>query len=120
MQGLALGIYGMGNIGTAIAAYTAPVIAGLFGWQWAFWVLILPLLVMAAVFWVLGRDAPVTGPRPTVTAGLSLFREELTPWVLSLFYFLTFGGFVALGLYLPTGGLYYQMLKVQRDMLVTL
>ncbi|HET7478831.1 MAG TPA: nitrate/nitrite transporter [Rubrobacteraceae bacterium] len=101
MQGLALGIYGMGNIGTAIAAYTAPSIAASYGWQWAFWVFIIPLVAMAAVFWVMGRDAPSTGPRPSVTAGIALFREEVMPWVLSLFYFLTFGGFVALGIYLP-------------------
>jgi len=101
MQGLALGIYGMGNIGTAVAAYTAPAIAAFYGWQWAFWVYIVPLLVMAGIFWVLGRDAPSTGPRPSVTAGISLFRQEIMPWVLSLFYFLTFGGFVAMGIYLP-------------------
>jgi NNP family nitrate/nitrite transporter-like MFS transporter len=101
MQGLVLGIYGMGNIGSAIAAYAAPAIAAFYGWQWAFWVFILPLAALAVVFWLLGRDAPATGPRPSVTAGISLFRREVMPWVLSLFYFLTFGGFVALGIYLP-------------------
>jgi MFS transporter, NNP family, nitrate/nitrite transporter len=101
MQGLALGIYGIGTIGTAVAAYTAPAIAGALGWRWAFWVYIVPLVVMAAVFWLLGRDVPSSGPRPSVGSALGLFREELMPWVLSLFYFLTFGGFVAMGLYLP-------------------
>ena len=101
MQGLALGIYGIGTIGTAIAAYSAPAIAGALGWQWAFWVYIVPLVVMAAVFWLLGRDVPNSGTRPSITSAVGLFREELMPWVLSLFYFLTFGGFVAMGLYLP-------------------
>jgi MFS transporter, NNP family, nitrate/nitrite transporter len=101
MQGLVLGIYGMGNIGSAIATYAAPAIAAFYGWRWAFWVFILPLMAMAAIFWLLGRDAPSTGPRPSVTAGISLFGREVMPWVLSLFYFLTFGGFVALGIYLP-------------------
>lgn len=100
-QGLALGLYGMGNIGTALAAYAAPAIAGSLGWQWAFWFFIVPLIVMAAVFWILGRDAPSSGPRPSLAEGIRLFRRELMPWVLSLFYFLTFGGFVALGIYLP-------------------
>ena len=100
-QGLALGIYGIGTIGTAIAAYSAPAIAGAVGWQWAFWVYIVPLVVIAAVFWLLGRDVPSSGPRPSITSAVGLFREELMPWVLSLFYFLTFGGFVAMGLYLP-------------------
>ena len=101
MQGLALGIYGMGNIGSAIAAYTAPSVAAAWGWQWAFWAYVVPLVAFAGVFWVMGRDAPTTGPRPSATAGIALFRQELMPWVLSLFYFLTFGGFVAMGLYLP-------------------
>lgn len=101
MQGLALGIYGMGNIGTALAAYTAPAIAGSFGWQWAFWVFVIPLAIMAAVFWFMGQDAPTTGPRPSIMEGFTSFRQEVVPWVLSLFYFLTFGGFVALGIYLP-------------------
>jgi Major Facilitator Superfamily len=64
-------------------------------------VFILPLVAMAAIFWLLGRDAPSTGPRPSVTAGISLFGRGVMPWVLSLFYSLTFGGFVALGIYLP-------------------
>jgi NNP family nitrate/nitrite transporter-like MFS transporter len=58
MQGLVLGVYGMGNIGSAIAAYAAPAIAAFYGWQWAFWVFIVPLVAMAVVFWILGRDAP--------------------------------------------------------------
>ena len=91
----------MGNIGTAVAAYSAPAIAAFYGWQWAFWVFIIPLIAMAAIFWIFGRDAPSTGPRPSVTAGIGLFRQEAMPWVLSLFYFLTFGGFVAMGIYLP-------------------
>jgi MFS transporter, NNP family, nitrate/nitrite transporter len=101
-QGFALGIYGVGNAGNALAAYSAPSIAAAFGWQWAFWIFIIPLVVLAAVFWFLGQDAPVAGPRPSLTEGMSVFKQELVPWVLALFYFLTFGGFVALGIYLPT------------------
>ncbi|AHY45855.1 Nitrate/nitrite transporter [Rubrobacter radiotolerans] len=100
-QGLALGIYGMGNIGTAVAAYSAPAIAAALGWQWAFWAFVLPLVVFAGIFWTLGRDAPRSGPRLPVTEGMKVFKDEVMPWVLALFYFLTFGGFVALGIYLP-------------------
>ena len=31
--GLANGIYGMGNIGTAVSSFLAPPIAGIIGWQ---------------------------------------------------------------------------------------
>jgi NNP family nitrate/nitrite transporter-like MFS transporter len=100
-QGMALGIYGMGNVGTAIAALVAPALAAAGGWPLAFWALAPVVLGMGAIFWLFGRDAP--GPRLGGSLG-----QRLTPlrrpmaWVLSLFYFLTFGGFVAMSVYLPT------------------
>ncbi len=48
-QGLVLGIYGAGNIGTAIAAFTVPRIAETAGWPWAFWTFIPAVLLMALV-----------------------------------------------------------------------
>ena len=101
-QGMALGVYGMGNIGTAVAALSAPALANaLGGWQWAFWGYVPVVVAMAAVFWLFGRDAP--GPRPagSLAARLAPFRRP-PAWVLSLFYFVTFGGFVAISVYLPT------------------
>ena len=59
-QGMALGIYGMGNIGTAIAALVAPPIASTFGWPFAFWVFVPVVLVMGALVFLFGRDAPGT------------------------------------------------------------
>jgi MFS transporter, NNP family, nitrate/nitrite transporter len=100
-QGMALGVYGMGNIGTAVAALAAPSLASGFGWPVAFWGLLPVVLAMAALFWLLGRDAP--GPRPSgsLAARLAPLRRPMA-WVLSLFYFVTFGGFVAISVYLPT------------------
>lgn len=76
MQGLALGVYGIGTIETAVAAYTAPAIAAFYGWRWAFWVFDVPLVAMAVVFWAVGRDAPSAGPRPSAAAGIVLFTFE--------------------------------------------
>ncbi len=102
-QGLALGIYGMGNIGTAVAVFVAPRLAGSYGWPAAFWAFLPALALMAALFWTLGRDAPAPAAPPTSLASrVALFRTEPLTWMLSLFYFLTFGGFVALSIYLPT------------------
>lgn len=100
-QGMALGVYGMGNIGTAVAALVAPPVAGALGWPFAFWVFVPVVLVMGTLVLLLGRDAP--GARPAVTLAQRLTPlERPTAWVLSLFYFLTFGGFVAISVYLPT------------------
>ena len=100
-QGMALGIYGMGNIGTAVAALVAPPIASTFGWPFAFWIFVPVVLVMGALVFLFGRDAP--GPRPVESLAARLVPlKQPTAWVLSLFYFLTFGGFVAIAIYLPT------------------
>lgn len=102
-QGFALGIYGMGNVGTAVAALVAPRVAERLGWPAAFWIFLPALVAMAALFWLLGRDAPGFVPRHESLGGrLALFRRWPLSWVLALFYFVTFGGFVAISVYLPT------------------
>jgi NNP family nitrate/nitrite transporter-like MFS transporter len=75
-QGFALGIYGVGNAGTALAGVVAPRV---------------------------GRDAPGrVAASGSLGERFSVFRREPVSLVLALFYFVTFGGFVALGAYLPT------------------
>lgn len=102
-RGLALGIYGMGNVGTAVAGFTAPRIADALGWRAYFW-LLLPLIASTALlFWFLGRDA--APPKPStqsISEHFRVFRTRPVSWILALFYFVTFGGFVAFGSYLPT------------------
>jgi NNP family nitrate/nitrite transporter-like MFS transporter len=102
-QGFALGVYGSGNIGTAIASVLAPSLAERFGWPVAFWAFCPALLLMAVVFWIFGRDAPGFAPtRQSLSQRLQVFRRAPVAWVLALFYFITFGGFVAISVYLPT------------------
>ena len=101
-QGLALGIYGIGNIGTAVAAFTMPSLVGWFhGRAGAFWFYLVPVAVMAAVFWLFARDAPGRPAPAGLEASLQVLRDEPRAWLFSLFYFLTFGGFVAISNYLP-------------------
>jgi MFS family permease len=50
----------------------------------------------------LARNAPAAAKPQGVGAMLRLLTRERLAWVLSLFYFLTFGGFVAFSIYLPT------------------
>ena len=103
-QGSALGIYGAGMGGTVLAGLLAPPIADQWGLSAPFWVAAGLVAVMAAVFWVKARDAARTGPRdpaPGMFAALSVFRTSGRAWALTLFYFLAFGGFVAMFLYLP-------------------
>ena len=97
-QGFALGIYGIGNIGTAVAAFTAPAVVNAWGRPALGWGAGAILLAAAAVFVVVARDAPRAAPRAryreVLRAGVRLYR-------LAFFYFVTFGGFVAMAIFLP-------------------
>ena len=103
-QGFALGVYGMGMGGTVIAALTAPKMAKHWSLATPFWVAAVAMAAMTAIFWLVARDAPApataSGP-VSFTAPLAVFRRNVRAWALTLFYFLSFGGFVALYLYLP-------------------
>ena len=102
-QGTALGVYGMGNIGQSIAVFGAPVLALALGsWRPVFLIFAAISLVWAAVFYLFARDVPVTAAPKTLAENLGILKGSSTAWVLSLFYFLTFGGFVAFSIYLPT------------------
>ncbi len=99
-QGYALGIYGAGNIGQSLAAFGAPVIAAAMGLRWGFWTFGILLAIWLAVFAVAARNAPRVGAVKTFAETIRPL-EDRRSWVLSLYYFLTFGGFVAMAIYLP-------------------
>lgn len=102
-QGTALGVYGMGNIGQSLAVFGAPVLAILVGsWRPVFFVFAAISAIWAAVFYVYARDVASETKPKTMSENLAVLRREPIAWVLSLFYFLTFGGFVAFSIYLPT------------------
>ena len=100
-QGTALGIYGAGNIGQSLAAFGSPLLAGALGFKWGFWTFGILLLIWLLVFWAAARNAPRSGARKSLADMLRPLRDSMS-WVLSLYYFLTFGGFVAMAIYLPT------------------
>src|SRR5262245_2036759 len=64
-QGLAMGIAGAGNSGTALATLFAPMVALWLGWHSAFGLALVPLAVTLVVFLVFARDSPnQPEPRP--------------------------------------------------------
>jgi NNP family nitrate/nitrite transporter-like MFS transporter len=102
-RGFALGVYGMGMGGTVLAGLTAPRVADRWGLAAPFWLSAGLIVVVGAVWVVMARDATpsVQADRPGMFAALSVFRSSGRAWALTLFYFLAFGGFVAMFLYLP-------------------
>ncbi len=102
MQGTALGVFGLGLLGQSAAVFGGAVAAGAFGWQVVFQGIGGLLLLWAVVFAALARNNPVASRPANVAAMLRVLRQEPVAWWLGAFYFLTFGGFVAFSIYLPT------------------
>jgi len=101
-QGLALGIYGAGNIGQSLALFGVPILSGLLGgWQATYRVFALIALLYGVLFLLFARNAPVQAEPKPFGAMLRVLGTQPLAWLLSLFYFVTFGGFVALSIGLP-------------------
>jgi NNP family nitrate/nitrite transporter-like MFS transporter len=97
-QGYAVGIYGMGNIGTAVAAFSAPAIVDVAGRPTLGVVAALLLVAGAVVFYTLAENPRPSGVR---TRYAEVLRSGWRLYRLALFYFVTFGGFVAMAIFLP-------------------
>ncbi|HJV43932.1 MAG TPA: nitrate/nitrite transporter [Caulobacter sp.] len=94
-QGLALGIAGAGNSGTALAALFAPALAKAFGWQTVIGLAAIPLAIAFVVYMLLAKDAPEQ-PAPKKLAEYLDVLKVPDAWWLMLLYAVTFGGFVGL------------------------
>lgn len=99
-KGLAMGIAGAGNSGTAMAALFAPRLATHFGWQhvygFAALMMLLPLTVM-----VLFAKEPPDVEHQSLREHLSCLFEA-DGWYFNLIYIITFGGFLGLATFLPS------------------
>ena len=100
-KGLAMGIVGAGNVGTAVAALLAPALAQKFGWQAVYGFAAVSVAVPAIVMAVFAQE-------PSDLAAHSSFREHIAclfekdGWAFSLIYAVTFGGFIGLTTFLPS------------------
>ncbi|HEX7779039.1 MAG TPA: MFS transporter, partial [Vicinamibacterales bacterium] len=101
-QGTMLGIYGLGTVGQSIAVFGGPVVERALGWPAVFRGTSLLLIFWAVVFVLLARNAPGRARPAGAAEMLRLLRTSPIAWLLGAFYFLTFGGFVAFSIYLPT------------------
>lgn len=99
-HGFVNGIYGIGNLGTALSTFGAPVIANQIGWSKTVMLYSILLIVMAVLNFFAGdrKEPPVQTSLVEQIKGVS---KNSKLWFLCLFYFLTFGSFVAFTVYLP-------------------
>jgi NNP family nitrate/nitrite transporter-like MFS transporter len=99
-QGKAMGLAGMGNSGTVLAALFAPALAKAFGWNAVLGLACLPLTAVLLVYLALAKDAP-NPPAPRSSAAYLSPLRQRDAWSLMGFYAVTFGGFVGLAASLP-------------------
>jgi MFS transporter, NNP family, nitrate/nitrite transporter len=100
-KGLAMGLVGAGNIGTALSVLVAPPLAQAFGWQtvygFAAAAISLPMLVMI----VFAQEPPDLDAHASLREHVACLFEK-DGWAFSLIYGITFGGFIGLTTFLPT------------------
>jgi NNP family nitrate/nitrite transporter-like MFS transporter len=99
-KGLAMGIAGAGNAGTAMAALLAPRLATHYGWRdvygFAAATMLLPLVVMI----VFAKEPPDI-EHQTLRQHLKCLTDR-DGWAFNLIYVITFGGFIGLATFLPS------------------
>jgi NNP family nitrate/nitrite transporter-like MFS transporter len=98
-QGMAMGIAGAGNSGTALATLFAPILAKSLGWHAVFGLAMLPILATLVIFVIFAKDSP-THPASKRLADYAAVLKHADTWWFCLFYSVTFGGFVGLAVFL--------------------
>ena len=100
-KGLAMGLVGAGNVGTAVSALLAPPLAQAFGWQavygFAAVAVLLPMLVMI----VFAQEPPDRDKHASLKDHTACLFEK-DGWAFSLIYAVTFGGFIGLITFMPS------------------
>ena len=102
LQGVVLGIAGAGNIGVVIDFLFAPKIAELWGWDAVFGVGAVMAIVVFIAYMFLAKNAPKEIYKPNrkkLRDYIKLLKDKDT-WWFSLFYAISFGGFVGFAGYM--------------------
>ena len=100
-KGLAMGLVGAGNVGTAVAVLVAPPLAQWLGWQTVYAVAAGAILVPMLTMIVLAREPADVDPHASLRAHVACLFEK-DGWAFSLIYGVTFGGFIGLTAFLPS------------------
>ena len=102
LQGLVLGLAGAGNIGVVIDFLFAPKIAEIWGWPAVFLVGGILSTIILLTYIIMAKDAPpeVYTPRKKKLSDYIKLLKDKDTWWFSLFYAVSFGGFVGFANYM--------------------
>ena len=110
-KGLAMGLVGAGNVGTAVSVLIAPPLAQWLGWQTVYGVAAGAILVPMVVMVVFAKEPPDVNAHSSFREHIACLFEK-DGWVFSLIYGVTFGGFIGLTTFLPS--YYYDQFGVSK------
>jgi len=100
-KGLAMGLVGAGNVGTAVSVLVAPPLAQAYGWQTVYGFAAGAILVPMVVMVVFAKEPPDVDGKASFREHIACLFEK-DGWAFSLIYGVTFGGFIGLTTFLPT------------------
>jgi NNP family nitrate/nitrite transporter-like MFS transporter len=110
-KGLAMGLVGAGNVGTAVSVLIAPPLAQAFGWQTVYGLAALAICLPMIVMIVFAKEPPDVDAHASFREHIGCLFEK-DGWAFSLIYGITFGGFIGLTTFLPT--YYYDQFHVSK------
>jgi len=102
-QGLAMGVFGAGNSGSAITKFVAPALIAAAGGAWVIvpQVYAVALLVTAILFWMFSASDPSHRvPRGATLSQQFAMLKDPRVWRYCQYYSVVFGGYVALALWM--------------------
>jgi len=100
-KGLAMGLVGAGNIGTAVSVLVAPPLAQAFGWQAVYGIAAAAIAIPMVVMIVFAKEPPDVDSHASFREHIACLFEK-DGWAFSVIYGITFGGFIGLTTFLPT------------------
>ena len=102
LQGVVLGIAGIGNMGVVLGFLFAPKIAEIWGWQSVFLVAAVLSLLVFITYMGMAKDAPkeIYTPRVKRLSDYVRLLKDRDTWWFNLFYAVSFGAFVGFAMYM--------------------
>jgi len=110
-KGLAMGLVGAGNVGTAVSVLVAPALAQRYGWQAVYGIAAAAMLLPIIAMVVFAKEPTDVDAHATLKEHAACLYEK-DGWAFSLIYAITFGGFIGLATFLPT--YYYDQFGVSK------
>ena len=100
-KGLAIGLVGAGNVGTAVSVLVAPPLAQAHGWQAVYGMAAVANCIPMEVMVVFAKEPPDRDAHASLREHIACLFEK-DGWAFSIIYGVTFGGFIGLASFLPT------------------